>query len=738
MRERVSGWIPLAVFIFGIAVTTGIWHVARLAEAAIAHAAFERRVDELVHDIESRLAANEQALRSGVAFMYGTGFVDREMWHDFVTILQVDRNYQGVEGVGYAVVVRPDELEIHEAGVRAEGFPDYRLWPAGERELYSAVVFLEPGSPANLKFLGFDMLSESTRRAAMERARDIGAPALSGKVVLHEETASNVSVGSLLYLPVYRRGMPVDTVSRRREALMGYVYSPLGMQALFDAVRGRAAKDLAMEVFDATYVSEDARLYRSHADLPAGPLFDELSSLTIAGRDWTLRVASLPAFERAQLSNRPSLVALCGLLVSLLGAALVAAILRTRSRALALADEWSAAHRESEARVRTVMDNTADGILTLDAVRCVLSANRAAEDLLGLESADLVGRPLEEIWPWAGELLDEAERTKGMRDGELRLLRDGGEVVLRVAISFVESASARIAVLLLSDVTARVASEQALRQQRDLLGEQVREQMVALLKAKDDAERANQTKSEFLANMSHELRTPLHAILSFSKLSAERNETASAEKRLGYAERINQSARRLLGLINDLLDLSKLEAGKMQMAPVPCALPSLWEQCLTELEALIYGKRLRVSLTAADGLGPVCADPGRIVQVFHNLMSNAIKFSPEGGAITIRLVPESLVTARGAEVPAVRIEVADEGVGIPEAELEAVFDKFIQSSKTHSGAGGTGLGLAICREIVEAHGGWIRAHQGAPAGTVMVIVLPVNVPEPQVASSPEM
>ncbi len=269
------------------------------------------------------------------------------------------------------------------------------------------------------------------------------------------------------------------------------------------------------------------------------------------------------------------------------------------------------------------------------------------------------------------------------------------------------------------DVTEFRHVQEALRNHRDVLERNVVERTAELLAAKNAAEAANRAKSEFLANMSHELRTPMHAILSFAQLGISRSgDTAKTRQ---YLERIDTSGRRLLGLLNDLLDLSKLEAGAMQYDFGSHGVQAIAGAAIQEFALLAGERRISVVLEAEDI--PAWCDPVRIGQVLRNLLSNAIRFSPVDGAI--RLVVGAASMGEGAATaPAVRVAVEDHGVGIPEAELETVFDKFVQSSKTRSGAGGTGLGLAICREIVGQHRGTIRAEATPGGGATIVMLLP--------------
>ncbi len=245
-----------------------------------------------------------------------------------------------------------------------------------------------------------------------------------------------------------------------------------------------------------------------------------------------------------------------------------------------------------------------------------------------------------------------------------------------------------------------------------------------LIAARNEAEQANQTKSEFLANMSHEIRTPLHGILSFAQFGIDRLDGAPREKLAKYFIQIRSSGQRLKVLLDDLLDLSKLQAGKMVMEFAPVDMVELLHECVDEQEAVLDSRGIRVEYHLDEQLSRVECDRIRIGQVVMNILSNAIKFSPDGGVISVVVHKHQLSSGDSPEREGLDLTIADQGPGIPEAELDTIFEKFLQSTTNRRSSEGTGLGLAIARELVIAHTGRIWCENGVDGGARFIISLP--------------
>ena len=342
----------------------------------------------------------------------------------------------------------------------------------------------------------------------------------------------------------------------------------------------------------------------------------------------------------------------------------------------------------------------------LDAEGRYVRVNRAWEDFMGRRRQDVIGRSARSLLP-PGEaarhdVVDrELMESGGSRRYEARIShRDGSRrdlLINKVVVPGREGSPAGILATFM-DVSELRGAERATRE------------------ARDAAEEASRAKSEFVANISHELRTPLQSIIGFSELGKVRGR--DQPKLAGMFGDIHASGQRMLALVNDLLDVSKMESSVGTLHLERTDVRPLVREVLRELDPLLGPKSLRIDADISDGQLVAKVDPLRLQQVVRNVLANAIKFSPP--ASVIELLCEA--TAEGD----IHIAVRDQGPGIPEAEIDKIFEAFVQSSKTKDGSGGTGLGLTICRKIVEAHGGRIDAENLAGGGSCFHIRLPAR------------
>jgi PAS domain S-box-containing protein len=363
-------------------------------------------------------------------------------------------------------------------------------------------------------------------------------------------------------------------------------------------------------------------------------------------------------------------------------------------------------------RVRTAFDTLAEGLLVLDPAGRIVLANRAFAEVVGGEADKLVGRKAESL-DWSFPSTSEADATPWAAmagDGQprrnvLMYLTDqeGKRRSFMVNGSPVPGAGGKPAGMLVSldDVTT------------------LEEQEIQLRLARDQAEQANRAKSDFLANMSHEIRTPMNAILGFAELLRRgwQQDSRDAHRHLDI---ILGSGRHLLALINDILDLSKIEAGKLEVERLPCAVHDVVQEVVTILRVKAEEKGLSLAVDFPQAMpATVLSDASRVRQIVTNLVGNALKFTPAGGrvTVTVRLALDRTPTQ-------IAIDVSDTGIGIPSDRLDAIFDPFVQAeASTTRQYGGTGLGLAISRRFARALGGDIVATSDLGQGSTFHITL---------------
>jgi len=334
----------LAALAFVVLATMSFWMASNASteSARIANDQFKFKFSRAQFAIRQRLTAYQEVLRGGVGLFAATdNQVTRAAWHTYVNTLAIDKNYPGIQGIGFAKQIKAQQLAAHVRAVRSEGFPDYQIKPAGDREEYTSIIYLEPFDWRNQRAFGFDMFTEPVRREAMITARDTGAPSISGKVTLVQETDQGVQNGFLMYLPVYQAAVPPATVEERRARLVGYVYAPFRMRDLMRGILGsNQFSSVRLEIYDGASLDEEDELYDSAG--PSQPrmasAFRVIEPLEIDGRTWTIRLSALPAFDAAIDAQKPRLILSAGLLASLLFSVAVWSLWVNRAKARELAD----------------------------------------------------------------------------------------------------------------------------------------------------------------------------------------------------------------------------------------------------------------------------------------------------------------------------------------------------------------------------------------------------------------
>jgi PAS domain S-box-containing protein len=382
-----------------------------------------------------------------------------------------------------------------------------------------------------------------------------------------------------------------------------------------------------------------------------------------------------------------------------------------------------------EERFHKLLEAAPDAILEVDQDGKILLVNKTAEIIFGYSRDELLGLTVEELVPVAMRGSHVRHRTSYIANPQTRPMgsglelqaqrKDGSLFPVEISLSPNRSAEGLRVIALVRDITQRKEIENRLSA--------VREQYAAELAAKNaqlearnrEVERANRLKSEFLASMSHELRTPLHTIIGFSELLTEEIQGTLNEEQKRFVGHVLQDARHLLELINEVLDISKIESGTLELQCALFAFKDCLEEVLASIRQQAESKGIHMENMNTFS-GEIYADRLRVKEILYNLLSNAVKFTEKQGRVWVQAVPQDGF---------LRVTVGDSGIGIPLEEQAAIFEKFYQANpapgRIHQG---TGLGLPISKQLVELHGGtiWVKSEEGR--GSQFTLTLPLAAP----------
>ncbi|MDX8337928.1 CHASE domain-containing protein [Draconibacterium sp. IB214405] len=689
--SKVS-WKAFLVLIIGVLITGALTYATHLNLSREENKDFGMVCQEIKTKIMSRLYAHAQLLRSGAAYVIGSDEVTRVGWHDFIEKSKIDKNLPGIQGVGYSVVVPENKLSELTQIIRNEGFPEFHIYPEGKRDTYTAIIYLEPFDFRNQRAFGYDMYSEPVRRKAMEQARDYDLAALTGKVLLVQETNEDLQAGSLMYVPVYKKDKPMSTIAERREAFVGWVYSPYRMDDLMNGILGRwdaiNSERIHLQIYDNEDITAEALLFDSqHGKVNEAPEKTRTLGMPIEfnGKTWTLYFQQSNKFEWL-LSNRVIIVFIGGLVTSLLLFFLTSSLQNTKTKALLIAERLTAELKESEEKFKTLADTSPMAIYMSTGIE-------QTAEYINHTFVDLFGYTIEEVpnfnqwWPLAYPNKEYRERLE--KEWQEKV---GKAIKTKSEIDPIEAI-----------VKCKDGSEKNITWGFKTIGKQNWAYGLDLTKRKQVEQRLiemNENLEEMVYITSHDLQVPLISMEGYASELLEDYDSELDENGKFCLLRLKNNAQSMHNLIKSLLDISRLNT---KIHPFETFdLNVIVEKILMDLALFIENKKANI---VVEDLPKLHADKYRIETVFRNLIVNALVYG--GKKITIGAKNNILF-------------VADDGIGIPKDQLFSIFkagERLMQIDTD-----GVGMGLTFCKKVIEKHQWDLWAEsEGVGKGTTLKI-----------------
>jgi len=722
LARRVTVAVPLLASTALLAVATVL--VARWDQQR-SQSVFERDASAVAAAIEGQLRHASLALEALRGLLVGSEDVSpAELHRAAEPWLALPIQLQAL-GVSWRVA-RQDVPAFEAAAGRALG-RSYQVFdrpgPGAPGDDVMAIAMIEP-MDGNQAALGVNALSIPAAREAIDRATITDAPATTTGFVLTQEPGQQTGV--VIYRALYRPGAPpAATPAARRAALRGVVFATLRMQQSVEAGMRQAPAYLHWCLTDTNPAAARPRLAGpAGCELAKPRVLQHATPITLGGQRWLLRIDADTGTVPDAGHGNAWLFSTVGLLSTTMLAALLLTVTGRTRRIEDAVDERTAdllreaaerqhaesALRASEERFRNIFDHAPIGIVYADLQGHLRDANPRLREMIGYAGQALSDRSLAEL-THPDERGEDAEGLARLLGGELqefernsRLLhRNGQTLSVRMNWSVLRDPDGlpQRLVAVVEDITEQLRRQDAER-------------------GRQAAESANLAKSEFLSRMSHELRTPLNAMLGFAQLLDLDTKPPLVPHQRAWAGQILQAGWHLLEMINDTLDLSRIDAGMLRMSLMPVPLQALVDQCVGMLEPAAARRDIHLQVVLHDPSLRVLGDETRLKQVLTNLLSNAVKYNVPGGRVVVHSQPV------GADSVALR--VLDTGLGLSEAQMANLFQPFNRLGREQGDIEGTGIGLVISRRLAELMGGALHAESTEGQGATFVLTLPLAPP----------
>ena len=693
-------WILLTLSLLATGVA---WAVLADAARLSMEMSFENEARRNVADLRRQLQTYGQVLRGAAALVAVNQTVSRQMWGEYIGHLRPEDPLNDAQPITFAPLVQAGDAQRHVATVRSQGFPDYKIWPVGERPQYAPVTIVEPTTPANLRALGFDSLTDPVRLTALERCRDTSEVAASGRVAPSHAAPATAPPAFILCLPVYRGGITPSLLEERRNLLSGYVMTTVRVNALIVSLPSAWPKDTDVEIFDGATASRAALVYDSNGvpqfDSGSGGKspFRKTVQIDVFGHTWTLFFTAGPDFFATHRDPRPPLLLAAGIVVSMLLFGIAWALSATRARALAIAESMTAALRDSEAKGAGIIHSAMDAVVTIDEEQRIVMFNPAAEKAFRTPAVNAIGTPLTQFMPQRFRAAHRehvarfgdtgvSDRAMG-RDIPIYGVRgDGEEFPIEASISQVLIGERNFFTVILRDISARKRAEDELRQSHRRL----RDLSASLQRAREEEK----------TRIARELHDDLG-----QRLTALKMDLATLQADLpAHTEQMKQTAQSMNELIDGTVGAIRRIAADLR----PVMLDDLGLPAAVEWLVAEFARRhciktdLQISNEAMEFEKTTATAIYRMIQEALNNVARHARASQ----VQVRMTRED-----GHDI----ITVADDGCGFA-TEDERKPDSF---------------GLLGMRERAQLLGGTISVESSSGGGTTVQIVVPASTPTPE-------
>lgn len=699
---------PFSIAVVVAVLTFFAWYMIEEEGRARNEAYTNGLINDTQAVLSDRYHLYEEALRGGVGLYYASKSVERAEWRKYVKALEIEQNLPGINGIGYIDYVFAQDLDEYLKKSRADGAPDFKNHPETFYPDKFVIKFIEPVQ-TNIEAIGLDIGFEANRRAAAERARDLGIPALTKKILLVQDHQKQA--GFLLLLPVYETRETPATIEDRRKHFQGWVYAPFIGPNFFKDIGSINKNQLYLEVFDGKKKIETALIYRdpeynhdAYHESENGQ--DTLTTkMNIAGRTWTMEWHINENFRPPANQNLRLFLLVFGWAFSLFLYFTLNRLLRSKEVIRRKVDKRTKELRESESRRRAVLNTTVDAVLTINEKGEIQSFNPAAEHMFGYKFEDVIQQNVSMLMPEPYRSGHDGYLENFMRTGEKKILgttreiegrrKDGSVFPIALSVSEVELDDEKLFSGIIRDIT------------------EAKEAQDKILAANEELERSNHELERFAYIASHDLQEPLRKIGGFT----ERLETHLAnhirgdEKAEQYMHFVTSGVVRMRELILGLLEYSRVTTTEIDIRKLNAN-----EIVAYAVDALSHTIEDSGAQVIYEDLPDVYYDKVMLTQLFQNLIGNAIKYRSEEA-------PEVLIKARKTN-NFWEFSVQDNGMGMEEKHLERIFEMF-QRLHRKEDISGTGIGLSLCRKIVERYGGeiWVTSKPGR--GSIFFFTIPV-------------